>query len=576
MASPFHWYNQSMSLLICLLACGDPASKTAPDAARDTAAGAAEVADSAAPVDTDSVPPRDSAPPHDSGDSGPAPAYEGLVLNELMPKNESTVMDPDGALPDWLEVYNGGAERLALSRLSLSDTSGASWAGGDGELGPGERLLLWADDSEGAANRLPFKLSSEGEVVELYLDGALVDTATTGAMAGDVAWARHPDGGEWAATIDATPGEANPGAPSASTDPTDVFFQREQILELHITVPEGSLQELQDRVNQPEVEGSLEFEGIRFEQVGVKLKGSGSYQDLSGKAAFKIDLNRFVSGQRLRGLKAVTLNNATHDATWTHEYITYSVFREAGYPAPRVGFVNVWFNDEPYGLYVHVETMDDLFLDRWFDDVEEGQLWEGDKDDLRLTTVPDWELEEGPEGNTPLVEMSEAMGAQASDDATIEAIGELVDLEAFRWFNALEAMNLHMDGYQSPHNYRVYHDAESDLVYWIPSGTDYTWYGIYKGPYESNGNYFEFCLENAGWTSEYDRVLREAHKLATGMDLPGLFDALTAVLAKDIEADPRKPFTPQQIEERREDTRALLSTWPDQLLEEVELRESAP
>jgi hypothetical protein len=265
MASPFHWYNQSMSLLICLLACGDPASKTAPDAARDTAAGAAEVADSAAPVDTDSVPPRDSAPPHDSGDSGPAPAYEGLVLNELMPKNESTVMDPDGALPDWLEVYNGGAERLALSRLSLSDTSGASWAGGDGELGPGERLLLWADDSEGAANRLPFKLSSEGEVVELYLDGALADTATTGAMAGDVAWARHPDGGEWAATIDATPGEANPGAPSASTDPTDVFFQREQILELHITVPEGSLQELQDRVNQPEVEGSLEFEGIRFE-----------------------------------------------------------------------------------------------------------------------------------------------------------------------------------------------------------------------------------------------------------------------------------------------------------------------
>jgi len=47
----------------------------------------------------------------------------GLVINELMADNETTVEDPDesGEYPDWIELYNGSGDTVILNGLFLTD-----------------------------------------------------------------------------------------------------------------------------------------------------------------------------------------------------------------------------------------------------------------------------------------------------------------------------------------------------------------------------------------------------------------------------------------------------------------------
>ena len=558
------------------LACQPKATVDEPDAPVDTAPAATH---------TDSDPPGgesevDSDPAGDSGDSGgrgdsapPAPPAP-VVLNELMALNHSTVMDESGGFPDWLELYNRGDEVVDLARVALVDSSGERWVGA-GSLDPGARLLLWADDAKDAEGHLPFALDKDAETLSLEWDGVEAERLETGALAGDVAWARHPDGGEWAATIWATPGAANGDAPSESDDPRTVFFQRDRVTELRLYVAEELLSTLNQR-DQVEVEGSLVFEDIRFEQVGVRLKGSGSYQPLDQKPAFKVDVNEFVGGQRLRGLKGLTLNNADQDATFAHEYMTYLVYGAAGYPASRVGWTRVYFNDQDYGIYVNTEDIDDVLLGRFFERVDEGQLWEGHYEDFNDQggySVPAYEYDEGPEpeDNTPLVELADQLLLDPALDSSMASLEALVDVEALRWYNALEALNLHVDGYQAPHNFAMYHDAASDLFYWIPWGTDFTWYGLYKGAYEGNGEYHRYCIDNPACLVEYDRVIAEALDLSDAMDLPGVFDEVIALIDADVRSDPRHGFSDGLIEDRRATTRALIVEWPAQMRAEIGL-----
>src|SRR6187402_568215 len=41
----------------------------------------------------------------------------------------------------------------------------------------------------------------------------------------------------------------------------------------------------------------MEFDGIWFDSVGAQLKGNSSYNNMSQKKSFKVDMNEYVSGQ---------------------------------------------------------------------------------------------------------------------------------------------------------------------------------------------------------------------------------------------------------------------------------------
>lgn len=112
-----------------------------------------------------------------------------------------------------------------------------------------------------------------------------------------------------------------------------------------------------------------------FKGVEVKLKGQpgGSFEDLDGKAAFKL---KFDKDELFFGVHKLTLNNMTQDPSMIHESLACTAFGAAGVPASRSGYAFVYLNGVNYGLHANVESLDTYSLPKLFGaafDEEKGQ-----------------------------------------------------------------------------------------------------------------------------------------------------------------------------------------------------------
>lgn len=505
-----------LSSLSLLLACTAPGESPPPEPL--------------APDDTGAEPSLEDSVPSPS-DGVPSHATALVVLNELQADNDATVMSDSLDFADWIELYNVSDETLALSRLALSDGE-TTWEGGAGSLAPGERLLLWASDD------LPFGLSKDGERLELMVDGRVVDRLATGQMDADTAWARYPDGGEWAYTARPTPGWTNGSHPGDTTDPTARLFQVDTITTLEVFVDDSQWQALTED-NYTYVEASLAIGPAWFSRVGLRKKSTvGSNRSLSDKAAFKIDLNRY-DDHTIGGLKGLTLNNMVQDPTYVAEHLAYRIFREGGIPAPRVGYARLHINGEDWGLYALIETVDDVFLSGWYAD-NSGVLYEGAYGtDLTESELADFEVDEGDAGARDDLAAVAAVLSGAADDESVAALEELVMLDSFLLNMAIEAAILHWDGYTTANNYRLYHDPRSDRIELLPWGTDQTFISSSYAPYSGYGLMLGFCMDNAGCRTRYGDALGDAADLMDALALGEEQAAVRAMLADDIASDPR-------------------------------------
>ena len=507
--------------------------------------------------------PEDSDPPEDSGTVPPPPPDVPIVLlNEIQTDNESTLQEKDGSFADWFELYNASDETVALDRIQVS-CGGNAWSGGGGELAPQGLLLVKADGGL-HADSAPCRLSAQGERLTVTVDGVQTDTVDPGALPSDVAALRLPDGGEWRTGIHPTPGAANVEDGTDSLDPRDTLFQRDRITELEITLSDEAYHTLRTSYKE-EVEASIELDGISFPAVSLKLKGSGSYQGIEQKAAFKIDLNDIDDTRRMRGLKKLTFNNGvTYDPTWTHEWLTYSLFRAAGIAAPRVGWTRIRVNGTDYGLYMNVETWDDELLERWFDDADEGTLYEG----ADFTYTTNFHLEEGPARDEWIESVADHVGWSTSS-SDMDALETLIDMEEFTTYMAVEAITLQFDGYQAPNNWRLYIDS-NDVGRWVPTGVDYTWTYAYGGCYYGNGSVFVACMDDDDCRDLYSENLIEVADIAESMNLVDEFDEITELLEEDIDDDPRTPHSASTIADAQAATRQLLEDQPAYCREQAE------
>jgi len=148
---------------------------------------------------------------------GPEVAFyqSGLVLNELMARNETTIADNFGEYDDWIEITNSGPDAVDLSGYYLTDDIAYpfKFAFPDTVIQPGEYFIVWADDDpEQGSMHAEFKLSSSGEGVYLLYSLLLVDEVVFPALGEDVSFGRWPDAsGAWEILALATPGAPNEG-----------------------------------------------------------------------------------------------------------------------------------------------------------------------------------------------------------------------------------------------------------------------------------------------------------------------------------------------------------------------------
>ena len=111
--------------------------------------------------------------------------------------------------------------------------------------------------------------------------------------------------------------------------------------------------------------------------IGIRMKGSTSLDRLAAHPSFKVAFNwKLLKGNRFLGLKNLTLNAMAQDGSKLHEFGAYKLFNLMGVPAPRTGWTDLKINGLSRGLYLSVESVDDIFLGNKYKDLTQ-HLYEG-------------------------------------------------------------------------------------------------------------------------------------------------------------------------------------------------------
>ena len=288
-------------------------------------------------------------------------------------------------------------------------------------------------------------------------------------------------------------------------------------------------------------------------QVGVKLKGQwGSFRQLNQKAAFKVKLNAFVPGQKILGLKKLTLNNMVQDPTAVREALAYRLFRSVGVPAPRVGYADVRVNGERYGLYANIETLDDVALKRWFVSTQhlyEGSYWT----DAMPGNEFNFEADEGDEADRQDLALFNAANAQYEGEEWYRELEPFADWRELTSMWAVEHYVGHWDGYSyGVYNNYYLHSDDSGKFSMLPWGTDQTW--EQEMPLtlnDSSSSMIRKCHASASCWPQFVAGLMGARRAFLAGDYPGMAMRIAQVIDPFYLTDPRKESDLGWIENRR-------------------------
>ena len=245
------------------------------------------------------------------------------------------------------------------------------------------------------------------------------------------------------------------------------LFTTATVLQLHLDLPTPAIVALKGEPRKFVRATVREGEG-NYKEVGVHLKGVGSFRPIDEKPSFTLKFNHFTSGQRFHGLTKVMLNNSVQDPSYIDEALCTRLFREAGVPAARVTHARVWLNDRYLGLYVLVEGLSKEFLSLNFKN-RDGALYEPYLKDI------DEELKQNHGDDTSRADLKALIQATQVADASArwERLQKVLDVDRFISMMAGEILMAHWDGYWMNHNnYRIYHDTTRDKMVLIPYGLD--------------------------------------------------------------------------------------------------------
>ncbi len=234
------------------------------------------------------------------------------------------------------------------------------------------------------------------------------------------------------------------------------------------------------------VQADITINGMKIPKVGIRKKGFiGSLDD--DFPSMRVKFDEFGGSCPIQGLDRLTLNNNKQDPSLVSQHMTYRFFNLAKVQAPRVGFAKVTVNGTYLGVYSNVESVAGPFLQDRFGD-ESGELLEGTISDFSAKTLDRFDLKSGKNkspADWKVMKLSELLADK--DKSTLESIGQLVDLESFYRFWAVESLLGFWDGYASnQNNYFVYDNPKDGKLYFMPWGADSVWMGT-AGPFGGFG-----------------------------------------------------------------------------------------
>jgi spore coat protein CotH len=465
----------------------------------------------------------------------------------------------------WLGRYKVVDASLDHPPASLPDLTVAA----------GDFLRVAATDTapEDGSPWVPFKLgSSDG--LTLFEEEVQVDALAWSELPAGATWGRLPDGTGDAAWLLPTPGAANQawtGVAAPGSEAEGTLFDPDRVVTVKLAFSDADWQAIIANAKAEQYyPASLEFDGVVVENVAARTKGNSSLNAVANptdprhRYPFKVDLNAYVAGQKLRGNNKFVLNNGMKDPTLLREHMAYGLMREFGLPAPRTGFADLWVNTEHLGVYTLVEVVDDDFLQDHFEDPE-GDLYKPEMDAGDLSYKGDDAATYTMLGLETNLETSDGSDYIALCKGIAEgSLGSVLDVDNALRYLAINTLLVNLDSYLGTgHNFYLYEDSGIFSV--IPWDTNEA-FGNFSCGCTTDG-ILDFRIDEPTCGSLEKKALAKAiiadpalkasyHALLSDL-VGGLFaeDAMSAridhaadLIRPHLEQDPTKFFTMSQFE----------------------------
>jgi spore coat protein CotH len=306
------------------------------------------------------------------------------------------------------------------------------------------------------------------------------------------------------------------------------------------------------------------WNGLRVRNVGVRSRGLGSRSGV--KPGLEVNFAHYSSRGQFLGLRALVLDNLTTDPSMIRERVAMAFYRRMGIPAPREVHANLYVNGEYAGLYVIVEPIDTVFLQRHLGE-NAGWLYEfhwltpyfatflGDNLDLyRPIFEPRTQQTQSTfELFDPIRELLRTINS-ASANSFRDEVNARLDLESTLRLIAGETFMAEWDGilgYAGMNNFYLYRPPNSAPARLFVWDADHTFqaadYPVMAGVAENvlmrrmledpvlRARYFQLVLEAVNAASSGDWLVRE---------LSNDYQQIRA----HVYADPLKPYTNEEFD----------------------------
>jgi len=274
------------------------------------------------------------------------------------------------------------------------------------------------------------------------------------------------------------------------------------------------------------IPASITFNGATLDSVGVRYKGNSTFclptQQNNVKVPYNLDMNYWISGQKLMDYNKVKLANAWLDPTYCKEYIASRIYRKY-LPTPEINLIALHSQGNYTGLYVNTESINKQFLEKHFGE-DEGVLFKCDGAGVFCD-----ENGNGTEGGTPSLAhlgsdstsyydsytiksehgWEELMNLISTLEFTPENIEDVINMDRVMWAMAVNTVTNNLDTYNGyyVHNYYLYQDVEGRFQM-IPWDLDNTFGGAIMGfSFFSPNDIYHFDPFFGGWDNSDYRPL---------------------------------------------------------------------
>jgi len=259
-----------------------------------------------------------------------------------------------------------------------------------------------------------------------------------------------------------------------SADATDDFYSPNKVHELRLKFEQNNWAYLLDSVRiqgDGLLLGDATVDGKKYENVGIRYRGTKSFATDSKRNAFHIKLNYINKNQNHTGYKTLKLSNALRDPSMVREVLSYEIARQY-MPAPKAGYIKLYINGEYFGLFINVQAIDDKFLVDNFDSDDNSKfkcgmhVKQSPKKCLKNISAS-LQYEKNPTCYTANFEMKSKEGWDDLIELTRvlneepDKIESVLNVDRTLWMLAFNNVLVNLNSYsgQNSENYYIYKDA---------------------------------------------------------------------------------------------------------------------